>query len=481
MNAALPKLLIIEDDVGLCSQYRWAFPSCQVVFAHTRTQALAIAQKERPAVAIMDLGLPPDPDGVSEGFATLDGLARQTPDTKVIVATSHGDRSHALRAIAGGAYDFCEKPIDIEMLGTIVTRSLLLRTLEDENRRRLETPSPSSIKRIVTADPGMLKICRDIEKLAAANVSALLLGESGTGKEALAQALHDLGPRASQPFIAINCGAIPEALLESELFGHERGAFTGAVKQTLGKIELAHKGTLFLDEIGDLPHPLQVKLLRFLQDQRVERIGGRQPIQVDVRVVSATNQMLQDQVDQGRFRGDLFYRLNPITVRIPPLRDRGGDKLLLARHFLAQYAREFGRPVRGFSDDALTALAGHSWPGNIREMENRMKRAVLMTEQRLISAADLELAPGVEDMTAYDLRAARSRAERDVVQRALARSNGTLATAARLLGISRPTLYSLLDAHGLAADAGSADEAAPPVAEDAAPKTVIPQHMGRNR
>ncbi len=481
MNAVLPKLLIIEDDVGLCSQYRWAFPSCQVVFAHTRTQALAIAQKERPAVAIMDLGLPPDPDGVSEGFATLDGLARQTPDTKVIVATSHGDRSHALRAITGGAYDFCEKPIDIEMLGTIVTRSLLLRTLEDENRRRLEMPAPSPIKRIVTADPGMLKICRDIEKLAAANVSALLLGESGTGKEALAQALHDLGPRASQPFIAINCGAIPEALLESELFGHERGAFTGAVKQTLGKIELAHKGTLFLDEIGDLPHPLQVKLLRFLQDQRVERIGGRQPIQVDVRVVSATNQMLQDQVDQGRFRGDLFYRLNPITVRIPPLRDRGGDKLLLARHFLAQYAREFGRPVRGFSDDALTALAGHSWPGNIREMENRMKRAVLMTEQRLISAADLELAPGVEDMTAYDLRAARSRAERDVVQRALARSNGTLATAARLLGISRPTLYSLLDAHGLSADVGSADEAAPPVAEVAAPKTVIPQHMGRNR
>ncbi len=270
-------------------------------------------------------------------------------------------------------------------------------------------------------------------------------------------------------------------MLESELFGHERGAFTGAVKQTLGKIELAHKGTLFLDEIGDLPHPLQVKLLRFLQDQRVERIGGRQPIQVDVRVVSATNQMLQDQVDQGRFRGDLYYRLNPITVRIPPLRDRGGDKLLLARHFLAQYAREFGRPVRGFSDDALTALAGHSWPGNIREMENRMKRAVLMTEQRLISAADLELAPGVEDMTAYDLRAARSRAERDVVQRALARSNGTLATAARLLGISRPTLYSLLDAHGLSADVRSADEAAPPVAEVAAPKTVIPQHMGRNR
>ena len=314
----------------------------------------------------------------------------------------------------------------------------------------------------------MLKVCRDIEKLAAANVSALLLGESGTGKEALARALHDLGPRARQPFVAINCGAIPEALLESELFGHERGAFTGAVKQTLGKIELANKGTLFLDEIGDLPHTLQVKLLRFLQDQRVERIGGRQPIQVDVRVVSATNQVLQDQVDQGRFRGDLFYRLNPVTLRIPPLRDRGGDKLLLARHFLARFAQEFGRPVRGFADDALAALAAHSWPGNIRELENRVKRAVLMSEQRLVSAADLELAPGQEDMTAYDLRTVRARAERDVVQRALARSDGTLATAARLLGISRPTLYALLEAHGLSADGTDA-----PGAETAAPEDAL--------
>ncbi len=464
---SLPKLLIIEDDMGLCSQYRWAFPSCQVLFAHNRAQALQVAQKEHPSVAIMDLGLPPDPDGVSEGFATLDGLARQLPDTKVIVATSHGDRSHALRAIAAGAYDFCEKPIDIGMLSTIVARSLRLHTLQDENRRVQDAPPPSPIKGIVAADPGMLKVCRDVEKLAPANVAVLLLGESGTGKEALARALHDLSPRVRQPFVAINCGAIPEALLESELFGHERGAFTGAVKQTLGKIELASKGTLFLDEIGDLPHQLQVKLLRFLQEQVVERIGGRQPIKVDVRVVSATNIRLQDQVDDGRFRGDLFYRLNAVTIRIPPLRDRGGDKLLLARYFLTQFSREFGRPVRGFADDALAALEAHPWPGNIRELENRMKRAVLMSEGRVLTAADLELAPGVEDLTTYDLRAARSRAERDVVQRALARSNGTVATAARLLGISRPTLYTLLDAHGLQAPGAGGAEAGQP--QDAPP------------
>jgi two-component system NtrC family response regulator len=259
--------------------------------------------------------------------------------------------------------------------------------------------------------------------------------------------------------VAINCGAIPENLLESELFGHERGAFTGAVKQTLGRIETANRGTLFLDEIGDLPHQLQVKLLRFLQDQVVQRIGGRTSIQVDVRVVSATNQLLQEHVDAGRFRGDLFYRLNPITLRIPPLRDRGGDAVLLARYFLAQFNREFGRNVRGFNDDALSALAQHKWPGNIRELENRLKRAVLMSDSRLITASDLELAATGEDPNAYDLRAARARAERDVIQRALARSDGRLATAARLLGVSRPTLYSLLEAHGLSPAALDPDPA----------------------
>ena len=299
----------------------------------------------------------------------------------------------------------------------------------------------------------MLKVCRDVERLAINNVPVLLLGESGTGKEALARALHDMGPRARHSFVAINCGAIPENLLESELFGYERGAFTGAVKQTPGRIELANRGTLFLDEIGDLPHALQVKLLRFLQDQVVERIGGRSPIQVDVRVVSATNQQLQDRVDSQQFRGDLFYRLNALTLRIPPLRSRGTDAVLLARFFLAKFNQEYGRLVRGFTDDALAALGSHSWPGNIRELENRLKRAVLMSDTRSITAADLELSNVPEDLASFDLRNARAKAERHVIQRALARSDGRLTAAARLLGVSRPTLYALLEAHGLSTTA----------------------------
>ncbi len=451
-----PKLLIIEDDEGLCSQYRWAFPEYALLIAHARPQALALAQKEQPAVALMDLGLPPDPDGVSEGFATLEALARQNPDMKVIVATSHGDRTHALRAIGNGAYDFCEKPADIDLLQTIVARALRLRDLEDENRRLAEAPSGSPIKRIVTANEAMLKVCRTIEKLATANVAVLLLGESGTGKEALARALHDLGPRARGPFVAINCGAIPENLLESELFGYERGAFTGAVKQTIGKIEAANKGTLFLDEIGDLPYQLQVKLLRFLQEQVIERVGGRQTIPVDVRVVSATNMLIDEQVAAGRFRNDLFYRLNSVTVRIPPLRERAGDAGLLARYFLARFNHEFGRSLRGFTDTAMAAINAHNWPGNVRELENRMKRAVVMSEGRLIEAADLELEPVEPQPDDLDLRAARTRAELDVLQKALARSRGRLAHAAKLLGVSRPTLYTLLEAHGLTVESATA-------------------------
>nr|WP_294502642.1 PEP-CTERM-box response regulator transcription factor [uncultured Rhodopila sp.] len=448
-RTANPRLLIVEDDDGLCSQYRWAFPGCNVLLAHARAQAVALVKREFPPVAIMDLGLPPDPDGVSEGFATLEEVLRIAPQTKVIVVTGNGERKTALRAIASGAYDFCEKPVEIEVLRTIIDRGLNLHRLEEENRRMAVAPGISPIARIVTGDPGMLKICRDIEKIAPTSVPVLLLGESGTGKEALARAVHDLGQRAKNPFVALNCGAIPENLLESELFGHERGAFTGAVKQSIGKIELAHTGTLFLDEVGDLPHPLQVKLLRFLQDQIVERVGGRQKIQVDVRIVSATNANLEEKINRGVFRGDLLYRMNAFTVRVPPLRARGSDIILLANFFLNRFNQEFGRRMRGFTDEAGAAMMAHDWPGNVRELENRLKRAVVMSEHRMIDAADMELSPREGGIPDLDLRTARLRAENHVIKAAMARSNNTLSLAARLLGVSRPTLYGLLEAHGL--------------------------------
>ncbi len=442
-----PAILIVEDDPGLLGQYRWAFPGRTVLTAASRAEALPIVEKESPAVAIVDLGLPPDPDGVSEGFATLAAMLRIAPEMKVIVATGNGSRQNALRAVAAGAHDFYEKPPEIEVLRLIVERSFHLHALEAENRRLDEATGTGAVKRIITAAEPMLRVCRDIEKLARTDVPVLLLGESGTGKEALARALHDLGPRGAKPFVAINCGAIPETLLESELFGYERGAFTGAAKQTIGRIESAQHGTLFLDEIGDLPHALQVKLLRFLQERAIERIGGRQPIPVDVRVISATNQPLEQQMETGDFRADLFYRLNPVTVRVPPLRERAGDAVLLARYFLTRYNREIGRNLRGFTENALTILAGHSWPGNVRELENRVRRATIMAEGRVIDCADLELASA--DAADLDLRGAGLRAEREVIERALVQSRGRVAPAARLLGISRPTLYGLLEAHGL--------------------------------
>ncbi|TCH96292.1 PEP-CTERM-box response regulator transcription factor [Roseococcus sp. SYP-B2431] len=445
-----PKLLVVEDDLGLCAQYRWAFPAYRVLVAHDRRQAEATARREQPAITLLDLGLPPDPEGISEGFATLAILRAISPDMPVIVASGQGDRENMLRALRVGAYDFCEKPADLDVLRTVLDRALRLRELEDENHRLAAAPRPSPVANIITADEGMLRICRMVERLATVNAPVLLLGESGTGKEALARALHDMGPRAPRPFVAINCAAIPEALLESELFGHERGAFTGAVKQMTGRIEQADGGTLFLDEVGDLPQSLQAKLLRFLQDQVFERVGGRLAVRVDVRVVSATNQPLEAQAGAGKFRGDLLFRLNPMTVRVPPLRERGDDILLLARWFLARYSQEFQRRVRGFEDAAIQAMMAYSWPGNVRELGNRVQRAVLMAAGPLISAAELELVPGADPETEnLDLRAARGRAERETISRALARSHGGLSTAARLLGISRPTLYGLLATHGL--------------------------------
>ncbi len=451
MSEDKPKLLILEDDDGLRRQYRWALSDYSLFLAGTREQAMDLMRIERPPLAIVDLGLPPDPDGASEGLAALETILAMAPETKVIVASGNESRIHAMKAISLGAYDFYQKPIEIEVLRTILDRALRLYRLEEENRQLTQLSyTGSPIDGIITASPEMLKLCRTIEKIAPTNVAVLALGESGTGKELVAQAVHMLSPRRNRPFIAINCGAIPENLLESELFGHEKGAFTGAIKQTIGKIESAHTGTLFLDEIGDLPQPLQVKLLRFLSTRLIERIGGRQQIPVDVRIVCATNQDLETRMADGRFREDLYYRLNEVIIRIPPLRDRGEDSVLLASYFLKRFNDQFDRKLRGFTTEAIAAIAACPWRGNVRELENRVKRAVIMADGAQITGADLELAESAPDADELDLRTARSRAERTVIQRALAQSNGNLSIAAKLLGISRPTLYSLLENLGIA-------------------------------
>jgi len=453
----LPKLLVVEDDPGLQRQLRWAYDDYEVLCASTRAEAIDLLRAEEPGVVTLDLGLPPDPDGVSEGFAALEEILSLKPDTKIIVASGHGARESALRAIAGGAWDFYQKPVDIDTLGMIVKRAFHVHALEQENARLAERATDEwrgsggpVLGQIITAAPEMLKIARTIERLADTGVSVMLLGASGTGKELLARGLHDASPRRDGAFIAINCAAIPETLLESELFGHEKGAFTGAVKTMPGKIELAEGGTLFLDEVGDIPLPLQVKLLRFLQERVIERIGGRQPIPVDTRIVCATHRNLDEMIAQETFREDLYYRLAEIVVRIPSLAERPGDAVLLARHFLKVHADAMNRPVKGFAADALAAIDAWSWPGNVRELENRVKRAVIMADGKYATAADLDLAAaGEEEGDILNLKAARDMADRAAIRRALARSQGNIAAAARLLGISRPTLYDLLKNHGI--------------------------------
>jgi two-component system NtrC family response regulator len=452
MSTTERPLLIVDDDPGLLRQLRWAFSDHKVYPASTRQEAADLVRKDPVPVAIVDLGLPPDPDGASEGLAILADILAIAPATKVIIATGNETREHALRAIALGAYDFYQKPIDIDALQLIVARAERIFDLEAENRRLLEAAAASPIDGIIGSSPEMLRVLRNIEKMAPTDVAVLLRGESGTGKELLARAVHKLSARAREPFVPINCAAIPETLLESELFGHEKGAFTGALKQTIGRIESADRGTLFLDEIGDVPLPMQVKLLRFLQDQVVERIGGRSPVQVDVRIVCATNQDLNLMMAEGRFREDLYYRLNEVTVQVPPLRERAADVVVLASFFLSRFAAEYGRLARGFSATALAALRDHPWPGNVRELENRVKRAIVMTDGPLLSAADLGLAAPGEDTQSLTIRDARARAEREVLQLALAQAGSNLSKAAKLLGISRPTLYDLMQQHRIGLD-----------------------------
>ena len=442
------KLLIVEDDAGLQRQLRWAYEGYEILTAGDRDSALTQLRAEEPQVVTLDLGLPPDPDGVSEGFATLEAIRALSPDTKVIVATGHGERESALRAIAGGAWDFYQKPVDIDTLGIIVSRAFHVHAIERENRRLAERGGgDAALGGLITAAPEMLKVTRTIERVAGADVSVLLLGASGTGKELLARGLHDASGRSGE-FVAINCAAIPETLLESELFGHEKGAFTGAVKTTPGKIEMAHGGTLFLDEIGDVPLPLQVKLLRFLQERVGERIGGRKAIPVDTRIVCATHQDVDAMVAQGAFREDLYYRLAEIVVTIPTLAQRPGDAALLARHFLHFHADKMHRPVTGFTADALAAIDAWHWPGNVRELENRVKRAVIMADSKQVSAADLDLAVD-DDAQAINLKAIREAADRKAIRHALARSQGKISGTARLLGISRPTLNDLMKNYDL--------------------------------
>jgi two-component system NtrC family response regulator len=451
------RILIVEDDPGLQKQLKWCFDGIEVIQATNREDALAALRRHEPQVILQDLGLPPDAEGVSEGFATLCEILRISPRTKVVVMTGNADRDNALKAVALGAADFLSKPIDTDVLRLLVQRAFHMAGIESDLDRMRELQHLMPVEGIVATDVGMQKVIRMVEKVAPTNASVLVLGESGTGKELVARAIHSRSDRRNRRFVAINCAAIPEQLLESELFGYEKGSFTGAVKQTLGKIETAEGGTLFLDEIGDMPLQLQAKLLRFLQDRIIERIGGRQPIAVDVRVVCATNQDLQSLISTQRFRQDLYYRISEITILLPPLRARSGDVVVLANAFLKRAAAENPRAPRSFTDEALVALGRHDWPGNVRELENKVRSATIMASGPQISAEDLGLGTNTGNFQMLNLKAVRVSAERQAVQQAISLTAGNLSAAAALLGVTRPTLYDLLDKLGLKASQQSED------------------------
>lgn len=446
-----PQLLIVEDDLALQKQIKWSLDQFASATADDRETALTQLRRHAPAVVTMDLGLPPDADGTEEGFRLLEQIVGAAPDTKVIVLTGQNGQANALKAIAMGAYDFLAKPFEPEMLNLTVERAFRLHELQTENARLQSMRHPDTLAGLITRDPDVLRVCRTIEKVANTGATVMLLGESGTGKEVLARGLHQSSNRRAGRFVAINCAAIPENLLESELFGYEKGSFTGAAKTTLGKIETANGGTLMLDEIGDLPMPLQAKLLRFLQERVIERVGGRQEIPVDVRIVCATHQDLKQLTTAGRFREDLYYRLAEIVVNIPPLRSRVGDAALLAHAFTKRFAQEQNRRNLSLSEDALRAIEAHTWPGNIRELENCIKRATIMADGSQVTAEDLGLVapPGEQGDASLDLRTVRDEAEKKAVIAALARSNGNVLKAAELLGVSRPTLYDLMHRLGL--------------------------------
>jgi len=441
------KLLIIEDDPGLQSQMRWCFDAYDVGVVDTREMAIAEIRRREPPVVILDLGLPPDAEGTTEGVAALDEILSLAPYTKIIVVTGNDDKQNSVRSIGQGAYDFYQKPIDPDLLNLVVQRAFRIYELEEENKLLQRKNGSTMLEGIIGGSESMARVCRLVEKVAPTDATSVLFGESGTGKELLASAIHNLSERRDGRFVAINCAAIPENLLESELFGHEKGAFTGAVKRTLGKVELADGGTLFLDEIGDLSLGLQGKLLRFLQQRVIERVGGREEIPVDVRVVCATHHDLKALIENDKFREDLYYRISEVAVRIPPLRDRDGDALLIARTMLEGLNRKHRRSIRSLSTDAVKAMLAYHWPGNVRELENKLNGAVILSEGKQISARDLDLEVPDESIRFLNLRAARHESERRVLRQALAQTAGNLSKASELLGITRPTMYDLMKKH----------------------------------
>jgi two-component system NtrC family response regulator len=449
MKMEKDKLLIVEDDVGLQSQLRWHFDQYEVVIASNREEAINAIRLHEPPLVLQDLGLPPDDEGVDEGFKCIQEISALSPSTKIIVMTGNADYENAVRAVAMGAYDFYQKPVNPDTLDLILQRAFQIYRLERENRL-LQEQQQSPLDGVIACDAKMVKICRMIEKLAPSSVTCTLTGESGTGKEVLAKALHNCSPRKDKRLIAINCAAVPENLMESELFGYEKGAFTGANKRTLGKVETANHGTLFLDEIGDMPLMLQAKLLRFLQERTIERLGGREEIPVDVRVVCATNKNLKQMVEEGTFREDLYYRICEMEIHIPPLRERHGDKLLLARHFLKKSAQQNNAAVTGFTPECTEMIESYDWPGNIREMENRIKRGVVMADEKLISSDDLGLMS--ENELTLNLREVRYKAERAAILRALTMTDYNISSTAKLLGVTRPTLYDLIKKYNISVD-----------------------------
>jgi two-component system, NtrC family, response regulator len=445
-----PKLLIVDDDQEIRTQMKWALgPDYEVILAEDRAGALETFKADRPVVTLLDLGLPPHPNSCEEGLATLSGLLAIGKEAKIIVISGQSEKKNAIQAVAAGACDFLCKPVDVDELKLILHRCIYVMNLENEYREMERKLRADVFENMLGTSPQMHGVFAFIRKVAATNAPVLLLGESGTGKEMAASAIHRCSSRRDGPFITINCNAIPENLLESELFGHEKGSFTGAHVQRKGLMESAGQGTLFLDEIGELPLPIQVKLLRFLQEQRFQRVGGRQEIQIDTRVIAATNVDLKEAVAKGRFREDLYFRLAVVVIKLPPLRDRGEDVNLLAREFLQQFAVQSEKPSLTFAPDALRAIRQHRWTGNVRELQNRIKRAVIMADGKRVTASDLELSDGTELIRGATLKEARENVERELVEQALKKHSGRISSAAAELGVSRPTLYELMDKLGI--------------------------------